>query len=115
MNYPRVSKFLNCLYFCGLIDLGYKGLKYTRTNKRKNTRTLIMERFDIYVANSSWINLFKEVHVTHLSRILSYHYPIKLDLFKTFSYNNNIFRIESMWLSHPTFKNLVEESWTTQK
>lgn len=27
INYSRISKFLNCLDFCGLIDLGYKGFK----------------------------------------------------------------------------------------
>lgn len=66
-----------------------------------------MKRLDRYVANSNWINLFQEGYVTHLTRIHSDHCPTKLDLFKNFSHNNKIFRVESMWISHPTFKNLV--------
>lgn len=73
-----------------------------------------MERLDRYVANSKWINLFPEAHVTHLTRIYSDHCPLKLDLVKSYSRNNKVFRVESMWLSHLIFKSLVKHFWVNQ-
>lgn len=41
------SKYLwNGINKCGLIDLGFKGCKFTWTNRRKKNNSLIMERLD---------------------------------------------------------------------
>lgn len=71
-----------------------------------------MERLDRNLANWNWINLVPKAHVTCLTRVYSDHFPIKLDLKKNVYQVR--FRIESMWLSHPTFKQLVNKTWTNQ-
>ncbi|XP_047256075.1 uncharacterized protein LOC124888831 [Capsicum annuum] len=79
-NYPspkRILEFRQCLDNCSMIDLGYKGCKYTKTNKRhRNRQCLILERLDRYVANDSWIKRYPESTMTHLPRTKSDHCPL---------------------------------------
>lgn len=51
---------------CALIELGFSGPKFTWNNKRVGAAN-IKERLDRAVANSSWINRFNKVQVTHFS------------------------------------------------
>ncbi|XP_075092464.1 uncharacterized protein LOC142172691 [Nicotiana tabacum] len=52
INLSRSNLFCNCIKRCHLIDLGYKGSKFTWTNKRYSSRTsLILERIDRCFAN----------------------------------------------------------------
>lgn len=66
------------------------------------------------MANIEWINIFQYASVNYLTRIHSDHCPIKLELHKRTAKDNKIFRIESMWTMHPTFRNLVQEFWSNQ-
>lgn len=50
VNNTRIDAFAQCLNYCNLIDLGYKGSKFTWTNKRRNGST-ILERLDRFLAN----------------------------------------------------------------
>ncbi|OIS97442.1 hypothetical protein A4A49_62516, partial [Nicotiana attenuata] len=108
INYNRVSKFLDCMNLCGLVDLGFKGPRFTWTNKSKNCKNIIMERLDRCIANTEWLELFQEANVKHLTRSHSDHCPIKLDFFKSFPTNSNIFRIETICLKPPKKTILVK-------
>ncbi|XP_019224694.1 PREDICTED: uncharacterized protein LOC109206328 [Nicotiana attenuata] len=61
INLSRSNQFWNCINKYNLIDLGYKGSKYTWTNKRySNCNTLILERIDRCFANEGWIKQYPE-------------------------------------------------------
>ncbi|KAK4713764.1 hypothetical protein R3W88_019671 [Solanum pinnatisectum] len=55
INNTISNLFRKCLDQCRLLDLGFKGGKFTWTNKRyKNRQSLILERLDRCLANNSW-------------------------------------------------------------
>ena len=56
INLRRSSMFTNCLNTCGMIDLGFHGLRYTWSNFSK-VRYVIQERLDRGFANASWSSL----------------------------------------------------------
>lgn len=66
----RSKHFWSCLKQCKLVDLGFKGSKYTLNNKRKPTcMTLItFERLDRYFSIGEWIKSYAKAIVTHLTR-----------------------------------------------
>ncbi|XP_075088125.1 uncharacterized protein LOC142170186 [Nicotiana tabacum] len=106
--------FWDCLNECKLLDLSYKGSKFTWTNKRYTNKTnLILERIDRYFANESWTSQYPEATVIHLSRTHSDHCHIQVVL-KGDSLNNSTkpFRFQSMWTSHPSFSNIINEAFT---
>lgn len=75
----RSNNFLNCINYCGLSDLGFKGSKYTWTNKRSKGHT-ILERLDLLFANYDWIHLFPNAIVTNLPRTHSDYCPYNFPL-----------------------------------
>nr|XP_016433117.1 PREDICTED: uncharacterized protein LOC107759646 [Nicotiana tabacum] len=81
INLSRNNLFWNCINECNLIDLGYKGSKYTWTNKRYSNKTsLILERIDRSFANEGWIEQYPEATVLHLPRTHSDHCPLQINL-----------------------------------
>ncbi|KAK6786509.1 hypothetical protein RDI58_015034 [Solanum bulbocastanum] len=63
INNTKCSSFIRCLDDMNMIDLGFTGQKYTRTNKHKNNKTLIMERLDHFLSNHDCLSLFPESNV----------------------------------------------------
>ncbi|XP_047251490.1 uncharacterized protein LOC124886655 [Capsicum annuum] len=83
INNSRAGHFWNCINNCKLLNLGFKGSKYTWTNKRyRNRGNLILERLDRCFANETWIHKLPEATVTHLSKIHSDHCPLLIGLSK---------------------------------
>ncbi|XP_019258278.1 PREDICTED: uncharacterized protein LOC109236539 [Nicotiana attenuata] len=78
INLNRSNQFWNYINKCNLIDLGYKGSKYTWTNKRYTSgNTLILERIDRCFANEGWIKQHPEASVLHLPRTHTDQCPLK--------------------------------------
>jgi hypothetical protein len=69
--------FQNALDDCWLIDLGFKGPRYTCSNCR-NGRELTKERLNRAVANAEWCSLYNVIEVNVLTRIASDRHPILL-------------------------------------
>jgi hypothetical protein len=69
--------FQNALDDCWLIDLGFKGPRYTCSNCR-NGRELTKERLNRAVANAEWCSLYNVKEVNVLTRIASDCHPILL-------------------------------------
>ncbi|XP_075096400.1 uncharacterized protein LOC142174494 [Nicotiana tabacum] len=80
INNSRSHKFLDCLNYCQMTDLGYKGSRYTWTNGRHKKYT-ILERIDRIVAKYDWINQYPDALVTHL--------PVHTQIIVAFDYSFN--------------------------
>lgn len=95
INNNRSNRFWSCLDRCRLVDLGFKGSKYTWTNKRYTKRQdLILERRDMCFATDEWIEMFPESTVTHLPRT----HPLLLNIIIQYQNSHKKpFRFESMW------------------
>lgn len=117
INIRRSNTFNNCLNSLGMIDLGFAGSRFTWINKPKlhnninSSKFLIMECLDKFLANDKWIHLFEDSTVQHLPHTHSDHCPIILNLTKPFSKPTPTFRLETMWLQHPDFLNIVNSTW----
>lgn len=81
------------------MDLGFKGFKYTWTNKRYTRRQdLITERLIRSFATDDSIEMFPESTVTHLPRTHFDHCPLLLNIISQHhSGHRKPFRFESMW------------------
>ena len=75
----QMEVFRECLIDCGLIDLGFVGLRFTWCNGRiGEQRTLV--RFDRIVANEEWLKIFFEAKVFHGAMAASNHCLLNLSL-----------------------------------
>ncbi|XP_070014337.1 uncharacterized protein [Nicotiana sylvestris] len=59
INNSRVDAFAKCLNYCNLLHLGFKGSRYTWTNKRRNGN-IIIERLDRILAKSDSLQIYPE-------------------------------------------------------
>lgn len=112
ININRALRFQECLDSCGMIDIGFSGAQFTWSNQRPVTH-LIQERIDRVFVNAEWYDRYPEACVSHLDRSHSDHCPILLSL----EGNCGLmlprpFRFQPMWLSHPSFPDVVREAWT---
>lgn len=112
INRRRAAKVWNNINYCKLMDLGYKGCKFTRSNHNKVNSNRIIERLNKLLANESWINLFLKASVIHLPKTHSDHNPILLELIpKNINSLPKPFRSETFSCGYPKFGNIVKESW----
>jgi hypothetical protein len=105
-----LDPFRNNLIGCNLGDLGYKGLKYTWSNKRE-TRVLVKERLDRAVATPNRCGLFPDDVIEVLPVSFSDHNPLwmtlTLDLFSI----PRLFRYEACWDVSPECVEVVQQAW----
>lgn len=112
INRRRVAKLWNKINYCKLMDLGFKGSKYTWSNHNKISSNHIMERLDKFLANDAWVKMFPKASIIHLPKTHSDHNPILLELIpKRSNPLSKPFRLESYWCGHPEFGNIVKECW----
>ncbi|KAG5571803.1 hypothetical protein H5410_061569, partial [Solanum commersonii] len=112
-EHKRLTEILqDCLDNCMFVDL-FKGCKYTWTNKRyRNRQNLILERLDRCAANNPLVLRFSQPTVTHLLRTKSDHYPLLVRLTPNHAEKPiKPFKMEPMWCSHPTFRELIKNSF----
>ncbi|OMO85295.1 reverse transcriptase [Corchorus capsularis] len=111
MSLSRTRAFLNCLNYCNVTDLGFKGPRFTWSNNR-NLSQLIQERIDMAFANPDWRLMFSDAYVSHLPRTHSDHCPLLISFFKNqVEKGNKPFRFQKMWFNHLDFFPLVHSSW----
>ena len=109
----RINAFQDCLDYCGLMDLGFYGPKFTWTNKNLIWYRNIKERLDRSLGNAEWKLLFPRSEIHHLPHTKSNHCPILLDTDPTIFKSIKPFKFEHMWLTDPSFSTLVENSWNS--
>lgn len=113
-HYPSqnsLSSFHGLLSDCGLVDLEYKGPKFTWRNNRWG-EDLIMERIDLAFANSKWRELHDKAMVFVEPVIGSDHNPLIMNTEVPLNRVGKPFRFESYWVTEDSCKTVVENSWT---
>lgn len=81
INSKRSNLFWKFINHNNLVDVGFKGSKFTWTNKRyRNRNDLILKRLDKCFANDSWIHIYPESQITHLPRIHFDHCSLLVNL-----------------------------------
>lgn len=114
LNQGRSKDMCNMINYCQLIDLGFKGSKYTWLNKCfKQINALIFERLDSFLANDEWVQQYPYAQVNHLPQTHSDYYPLLLTLQPRRPLKQEqIFCFKIMWMSHPDLINTVLDSWS---
>ena len=111
VNTARALRFQECLNNCGMIDLGFSSPRYTWSNHHPFTH-LIQKKIDRVFANADWNVLYPNASVKHLKRAHSNHNPVLLSLANVSGMQlTRPFRYQPMWLSHPSFPEIVREAW----
>ncbi|PKU62204.1 integrator complex subunit 11 [Dendrobium catenatum] len=92
---------------CHLNDIGFCGSPFTWN------RANLFQRLDRFLFNHEWLAKFSATNVEHLSRTLSDHAPLLLNINVINHTGNFAFRFLNMWLLHDNFNMVLENNWAT--
>ncbi|KAI0498689.1 hypothetical protein KFK09_019587 [Dendrobium nobile] len=73
-NHHSMDEFNDMIIDCSLLDIGYSGNRYTWH------RGHLWQRLDRVLFNNAWVNTFNSTNVEHLSRTLSDHSPLLINI-----------------------------------
>ncbi|WOL10352.1 hypothetical protein Cni_G19107 [Canna indica] len=107
-----LKAFQNFRSSANLIDLKFKGARFTWSNNRAGSKK-VLARINRAYANDIWLSLFSKTMVYHLPRIASDHKSI---LINTRPENfptplNRKFAFELYWLEYKEVQTLIKNSW----
>ncbi|KAL9669679.1 hypothetical protein QQ045_007226 [Rhodiola kirilowii] len=108
----NMELFRNVLLDCGLMDLGYKGSKFTFSNRRQGLAEVEC-RLDRAVGDDLWIDLFPNACIEHLVSHHSDHCPLLLKLDGNNEDHDKRFRFESMWTRDASLADTVNSAWNS--
>ncbi|KAH7848430.1 hypothetical protein Vadar_002675 [Vaccinium darrowii] len=109
-NQQRIALFHDMLNSCGLVDLEFKGPKFTWRNNRVG-RDLIMERIDMAFAESKWRELYDKALVFVEPAIGSDHNPLILNTEFPLQKVGRPFKFESFWTTEEDCRGIISASW----
>ncbi|XP_042983207.1 uncharacterized protein LOC122312617 [Carya illinoinensis] len=108
----QISAFRQALTDCCLRDLGFKGNRFTWSNRQGGSRCT-NERLDRAVVNQSWLNFFPNAMVIHGVVAYSNHVPIWVS-----SAGEGVpsrvkrqFRFEEMWVGEKACEDIIKSTW----
>lgn len=107
MNLIGIHAMLNS---CGLVDLEFKGPKFTWRNNRAGN-DLIMERIDMAFADSKWRELYDQAMVFVEAAIGSDHNPLILNTKFPLQKVGRPFKFESLWTTEEECRNIISDVW----
>ncbi|XP_042972796.1 uncharacterized protein LOC122304603 [Carya illinoinensis] len=106
-----MQAFRSVLDDCNLIDLGFKGQKYTWCNRRYEDG-VVSERLDRFVATPNWKACFPLSRVVHGVAASSDHLPIILVPSSADNeYRHKLFRLEAMWVEDDECGDVISRCW----
>ncbi|KAH7837746.1 hypothetical protein Vadar_017480 [Vaccinium darrowii] len=105
-----ISAFHDLISDCGLVDLEFKGPRFTWRNSCSGD-SFIMERIDMAFANSKWRELYDKAMVFVEPAIGSDHNPLILNTNVPLNKVGKPFRFESFWVTKDGCRIVVEDSW----
>lgn len=108
-DYGSIQDFHECMLGSNLSEIGFEGNESTWCNNQHG-RNRIWQRLDRILGNGEAFLQFPELQVKHLQRLISDHSPLLLSLTAQTPYRSK-FTFQRMWLEHPDFQNLVEQTW----
>ncbi|XP_028762745.1 uncharacterized protein LOC114721099 [Neltuma alba] len=107
--YNRIDWFQSRIRDCGLVDMGFKGPKFTWRGPRLNGLRRLYERLDRALCNSEFLSSLSDCYLKVLPRTnFSDHNPICLQFHS--SHSGDVvkpFRFEAMWLEHDDFNRFL--------
>ncbi|KAF5452148.1 hypothetical protein F2P56_027178 [Juglans regia] len=109
----QMSRFRKVLEDGGLYDLGWRGDKFTWSNKHED-ETFTKERLDRVVANLVWKDIFKEGWVEVLVDRSSDHRPILLTMNQLENQEwkkQRVFRYEAKWALEEECEEVIKKVW----
>ncbi|OMO87944.1 reverse transcriptase [Corchorus capsularis] len=104
----RVLPFHDVIFDCGLMDMGFKGQRFTWQNRREAN---IRERLDRAFINVEWRAKFSVAQCFNLPAVGSEHSPIFIALDPDEKKSSRIFRFESQWTTSDECKTVIENEW----
>lgn len=104
--------FSNCIERIALMDLGFRGSKFTWVKSIIRTNS-IRYRLDRDLCSATWKYLYPDSLVTHLLRFESNHNPLLVSLFSSHIPVKQLkpFRFFAMWIDHDDFGKMVADTW----
>lgn len=99
---------------CGLVDLEFKGPKFTWRNNREED-SFIMERIDMAFADSKWRELHEHAKVFVEAAVGSDHNPLILNTEVPLNKAGKPFRFESFWVTDVECLSVVTDAWNQQQ
>ncbi|CAM8920955.1 unnamed protein product [Rhodiola kirilowii] len=110
----QMRNFRHCLEDCGLTDVGFKGVTFTYTNRRKGDQE-VRARLDRVVANYEWRMAYPQAVVKHGFANASDHCPLIIYLEdQRLVQRRKVKRFKPMWVRHQGFTGVVRKAWTSQ-
>ncbi|XP_074265842.1 uncharacterized protein LOC141588291 [Silene latifolia] len=93
-----------------LIDIPFKGSRFTWCNNRENPHRTY-EILDKGFASNDWLSLFPNTFIKHLPIQISDHAPIILETNMILNTKKKIYKLETWCFDHAECSGLVKESW----
>ncbi|KAI0491773.1 hypothetical protein KFK09_026033 [Dendrobium nobile] len=104
-NVNAMDDFNSMISDCNLNDICYFGCSFTWY------RANLWQRLDRFLFNDNWIADFPFSSVEHLSRTLSDHSPLLLNVKTNMQLNALSFRFHNMWMLHNDFSSILSANW----
>jgi hypothetical protein len=110
-----MEAFQTTLDDCRLMDLGYRGKKFTWNNGREGEE-FIKERLDRVVANKEWCAIFPKVDIWVQEELSSDHCPVSVTLKETMrNQRRACFRHEARWAHEEHYAKIIKNVWVKKK
>ncbi|CAM8976493.1 unnamed protein product [Rhodiola kirilowii] len=105
-------QFRSVLAECNLSEIGFKGSRFTYTNRRKGAEETRCH-LDRVVADLKWKEMFPDAFVYHISTFHSDHCPIQLCLSTMVINRSRLFRFEFMWTRDQRVREVISKHWAS--
>ncbi|XP_026400273.1 uncharacterized protein LOC113296154 [Papaver somniferum] len=108
-----INEFRSWISDNGLVEADAIGKKYTWSNCRSGMHRIV-SKHDRAVINGAWHDKFANWRCKALPRLCSDHSPLVGFAFDSPRPKRAPFRIQKMWLSHPSFLEFVKDNWSVR-
>jgi hypothetical protein len=112
-NGAQMEAFRYTLSECSLGDLGYRGSKYTWSNKRE-VGEFIKERLDRALANAGWCAQFPAIVTEVLAARSSDHRPLWICFKPPLLRSPKLFRFEASWNVSEECAKVIRQAWSEE-
>ncbi|KAK3184200.1 hypothetical protein Dsin_031486 [Dipteronia sinensis] len=103
--------FRAALTVCDLVDIETKGVFHTLIGRGRSG--MVLSRLDRAVCSHSFMAAWSHISCVTLPRSHSDHHPLLISCSASVSSNSRPIRFQGMWVSHPSFLNLVRSVWSS--